>query len=108
MKHLLRNVVTVPKGSWIIQGLCGAQGEVEAYGDIIFEAIVNDQKRVGIFKPVLFAPDTGINLISIGQVTALGRNVNFSGEICEFVKQNEVQQLSVELETPCASSTSKS
>lgn len=89
MKHLLRNVV--PKGSWIIQGLRGAQAEVEAYGDIIFEAMVNGQKRVGIFKRVLYAPDTGINLISIGQVTALGTNVNFSGENCEFVKKNEVE-----------------
>lgn len=50
MKHLLRNVFTVPKESWIIQGLSGAQAKVEAYGDIIFEATVNGQKRVGIFK----------------------------------------------------------
>jgi hypothetical protein len=91
MKHLLRNIVTVPKGSWIIQGLRGAQAEVEAYGDIIFEATVNGQKRIGISQRVLYAPDTGINLISIGQITALGTNVNFSGENCEFVKKNEVE-----------------
>ena len=80
MKHFLRNVVTVPKGSWIIQGLRGAQAEVEAYGDIIFEVIVNNQKRVEIYKRVLFAPDTGISLISIGQVTALARFVSLKKE----------------------------
>jgi hypothetical protein len=69
----------------------GAQAEVEAYGDIIFEATVNGQLRVRIFKRVLYAPDTGINLISVGQVTALGTNVNFYGENCEFVKKNGVE-----------------
>lgn len=91
LRHLLRNVVTVSKGSWVIQGFRGAQADVEAYGDIVYEATVNGQKRVGILRRVLYAPNTGINLISIGQITALGVSVNFSGSKCEFVRNNKVE-----------------
>ena len=90
-KHLLRNVITVPKGSWVIQGFRGAQAEVQCYGDIDFEATVHNQKRVGTLKRVLYAPETGVNLISIGQITALGTDVFFSGEKCEFVRNKEVE-----------------
>ncbi|XP_045034632.1 uncharacterized protein LOC123475695 [Daphnia magna] len=91
LRHLLRNVVTVSKGSWVIQGFRGAQADVEAYRDIVYEATVNGQKRVGILRRVLYAPNTGINLISIGQITALGVSVNFSGSKCEFVRNNKVE-----------------
>jgi hypothetical protein len=89
--HLIRNIVAVPKGSWVIQGFCGAQADVEAYGDIVYEATVNGQKRVDILRLVLYAPNTGINLVSVGQITALGISVNFSGTIFEFVRNNKVE-----------------
>jgi hypothetical protein len=90
-KHLLCNIVNVDKGSWVIQGFRGAQAEVECYGDIDFVATVHGKERSGTLRRVLYATQTGINLISIGQVTALGTNVNFSGENCEFVRDNVVE-----------------
>ncbi|KAI9552547.1 hypothetical protein GHT06_020400 [Daphnia sinensis] len=87
LRHLLRNVVAVSKSSWVIQGFRGAQADVEAYGDIVYEATVNGQRRVGILGRVLYAPNTGINLISIGQITALGVSVNFSGSKCVCKEQ---------------------
>ena len=61
LRHLLRNIFAVPKSSWVIQGFRGAQADVEAYGDIVYEATVNGQKRVDILRRVLYAPNTGIN-----------------------------------------------
>jgi hypothetical protein len=91
LRHLLRNIVTVPKGSWVIQGFHGAQADVESYGDIVYEATVNGQKHVGILRRVLYAPNTGINLVSVGQITALGISVNLSGAKCKLVRNNNVE-----------------
>ncbi len=90
-RHLLRNLVSVPVGSWVIQGLHDAKADVHAYGDVIFEALVNGKKRIGSLKKVLYAPDAGINLISIGAVTALGTEVIFSGEKVIFKKNNVIE-----------------
>ncbi|EFX67645.1 hypothetical protein DAPPUDRAFT_115269 [Daphnia pulex] len=91
LRHFLRNVVTLPKSSWVIQGFGGAQDDAEAYGDIVYEAKINGQKQVGIFRRVLYALNTGINLISVGQITALCISVNLSGEKCELERNNNVE-----------------
>lgn len=50
-KNLLRNVIVVPKGSWVIQGFRDAQAEVQCYGDIDFEATVHGQCQLDFDRP---------------------------------------------------------
>jgi hypothetical protein len=59
-------------GSWIIEGIRVATATVHGYGDVIFEAKIGETLRTGLVRKVLFVPDIGVNLISIGTVTALG------------------------------------
>jgi hypothetical protein len=71
-KSVLNNYVSVPIGSWIIEGIRVATATVHGYGDVIFEAKIGETLRTGLVRKVLFVPDIGVNLISIGTVTALG------------------------------------
>ena len=85
-RSFLRNYVSVPTGSWLIKGIGGAVAMVRGYGDILFESKVGDTLLIGTMKMVLYAPDLGVNLISISTITAhpgakvtySGRNVSFS------------------------------
>lgn len=90
-KNILQNIVTVPVGSWVIQGIHQSTANVHAYGDVVFESTVNGKTRNGLLKRVLYVPDGGINLISIGAVTALGTQVTFFGEEVSFKKNDVVE-----------------
>jgi hypothetical protein len=59
------------------------------HGYIVYEATVSGQKRVGILRRVLFAPNTGINLVSVGQIASLGIKLNFSGAKFGFVRNKK-------------------
>ena len=78
-KSVLNNYVNVPVGSWIIEGIRGATATVHGYGDVLFEAKIAGTLRTGLIRKVLYVPDIGVNLISIGTVTALGAKVVYSG-----------------------------
>ena len=86
-KQFLRNFVAVTPGSWVIKGIGNATALVHGYGDVVIDSFVNNRIRTGIIKNVLYVPTAGINLISIGVVTAIpGMKVEFKDRVVVFTQ----------------------
>ena len=91
-KQFLRNFVAVTPGSWVIKGIGNATALVHGYGDVVIDSFVNNRICTGIIKNVLYVPTAGINLISIGVVTAIpGMNVEFEDRDVVFKLNGTVE-----------------
>jgi hypothetical protein len=55
--------------SWIVKGIGEKRLYVKGVGDVFFKTHTGDESFTGILKNVLYVPDLGINLVSIGAAT---------------------------------------
>ena len=55
-------------------------------GTVPIHSYVNEKVLKGELKEVLYVPEMGVNLYSIGRAADMGINVNFSGDNVEFTK----------------------
>ena len=76
-KEWLVDFVTVPDGSWNVDGIGSAKCSVRGYGDVNIWTEVNGDRKPAIIKKVLYVPGLGINLFSIAAATDLGWKVTF-------------------------------
>lgn len=73
------NFKPIPSGGKSIEGIGNSRVEIRGIGDVTFNASVNGSTQLITFHNSLFAPELGINLISVGAITAKGAAIHFSG-----------------------------
>jgi hypothetical protein len=71
-KEWLVDFVTVPDGSWNVDGIGSAKCSVRDYGDVNIWTEVNGDRKAATIKKVLYVPGLGINLFFIAAATYLG------------------------------------
>ncbi len=76
-KDWLLNFVTVPDGSWTVNGIGSNSCIVKGYGDVHVWAEVDGNRMPVVIMKVLYVPGLGTNLFSIAAVTDLGWTVTF-------------------------------
>ena len=73
------NFKPIPPGGKSIEGIGNSRVEIRGIGDVTFNASVNGSTQLITFHNNLFAPELGINLISVGAISAKGAAIHFSG-----------------------------
>ena len=64
--NLFTNLKDQESAIWTIKGIGGKRLPVKGVGDVFFETVVNGKTQTDIFKDVLYVPNLGVNLVSIG------------------------------------------
>lgn len=72
-------------------GVGNVKLDVHGKGDIEIISIVNGEKRNGIIKNVLFVPDLGTNILSIGTATKSRIEVHFIDNSVYFTLEERVE-----------------
>ncbi len=75
---MLSNFASIEPGTKWIEGIGESRVEVLGKGDMCITALINGKIRSITFNDTLYAPDNGINLISVGAITSKGAEVIFS------------------------------
>jgi hypothetical protein len=73
------NFKPIPSGGKSIEGIGNSRVEIRGIGDVTFNASVNGATQPITFYNSLFAPELGINLISVGAITA---SASLSPRLC--------------------------
>jgi hypothetical protein len=73
-RHMSGNVKLFSKlekvtKSWIVKGVGGKRLYVEGTGDVYFRKHIDGKFYTGVLKNVLYVPNLGVNLVSIGWAT---------------------------------------
>lgn len=89
-RSFLTNFTTVPPGVWKVAGIGNTQLEVKGMGCVEIISVVNGKEHTGVLKKVLYVPGLGINLFSIGTVTAAGVQVIFDDNRVSFSRDGSV------------------
>jgi transposase InsO family protein len=85
-RHAFINFIPLEPKTWAINGIGNSTIYARGIGDVPIVSTVNGVATQGVIKDVLYAPDVGVNLLSVASVTSHGYNVNFFGEDCEIEK----------------------
>lgn len=88
-RSFFTHLTEIPAGTWKVNGIGGAQLQALAIGHILVTSFVDDQEFEGEFRDVLYVPNLGMNLFSIGAATARGTDVLFTDkEVLNVFKSN--------------------
>ena len=85
-RSYFENFRDIPPGSWTVNGVGNTTLHATGVGTVPIHSYVNGKVLEGELKKVLYVPELGVNLYSIGRAADMGINVNFSGDIVEFTK----------------------
>jgi len=76
-RSLLTEFKDIPPGTKWIGGIAQGRSEVLGQGNMKVNVDTNDKKTTITFQDALYAPRNGINLISVGRITANGADILF-------------------------------
>jgi hypothetical protein len=73
-----------------VSGVGGVSLPVRGRGDIRIETTVNGTTRTGLIKDVLYVPNLGTNLFSIGTATENGTEIHFNNNQVHFSREGVI------------------
>ena len=79
----------VPPGTWKVNGVGNTQLDTRGIGTVPIHSFVHGVKVEGELLDVLYVPDLGTNLFSIGTATDTGTEVHFTQDKVAFFKNNQ-------------------
>ena len=74
----------IDTGTRTVSGVGGVSLPVRGRGDIRIETTLNGTTRTGLIKDVLYLPNLGTNLFSIGTATENGTEIQFNNNQVHF------------------------
>lgn len=92
-KDWLMDFVTVPDGSWNVDGTGSTKCSVRGYGDVNIWTEVDGDKKTATIKKVLYVPGLGFNLFSIAVATDLGWKVTFVDTMVHIASEKDIKIL---------------
>jgi hypothetical protein len=72
--------------SWTVSGIGGVQVKALGVGTVPIVSHINGESKAGILHEVLFVPELGTNLFSVGIATDHGIEAHFAKDGATFVK----------------------
>ncbi|KZR97318.1 Uncharacterized protein APZ42_007884, partial [Daphnia magna] len=88
---LLKNLRTFPLGSRWIGGIGQTKVDVLGEGDMDVLTSVNGLTKSRTIHGLLYAPNIGINLISVGAITNNGADIHFTGSQALVVRNGAIE-----------------
>ena len=89
-RHAFVNFIPLEAETWAINGIGNNTIYARGIGDVPVTSKVNGVTKQFIIKNVLYAPDAGVNLLSIASVTSHGFHVHFRDEDAEIEKDGTI------------------